>query len=48
MVGYASAADAKKAFLRNMPSWAFSDMTSLGMSSFKTLVGQDQKKRKAS
>jgi len=46
MVGYASAADAKKAFLRNMPSWAFGDMTSLGMSSFKTLVGQDQKKRK--
>lgn len=46
MVGYASSADAKKAFLSNMPKWAFGDITEMSMNSFKTLVGQDQKKRK--
>lgn len=40
MVGYESAAAAKKAFLRNMPSWAFGSMTSMPMTSFKRLVGQ--------
>ena len=48
MVGYASSEDAKKAFLSNMPKWAFGDITEMSMDSFKTLVGQDQKKRKAS
>lgn len=40
MVGYPSAADAKKAFLRNMPEWAFGSMMSMGMDSFKKMVGQ--------
>jgi GNAT superfamily N-acetyltransferase len=44
MIGYASAAAARKAFLRNMPSWAFESMSSMGMKSFKTIVGQDGKK----
>lgn len=48
MVGYASADDAKKAFLSNMPKWAFGDITEMSMDSFKTLVGQDQRKRKTS
>jgi hypothetical protein len=40
MVGYASGADAKKAFLRNMPEWAFGSMMSMSMDGFKKLVGQ--------
>lgn len=43
MVGYGSAAEAKKAFLRNMPSWAFDSMSKMSLQSFKTIVGQDQK-----
>ena len=45
MVGYSSAADARKAFLRNMPKWAFDSMSSLSLNSFKTVVGQDQKEK---
>lgn len=40
MVGYDSAADAKKAFLRNMPSWAFGSMSSMTREKFGKLVGQ--------
>jgi len=40
MVGYASATDAKKAFLRNMPEWAFGSMTSVSTGAFRKLVGQ--------
>jgi hypothetical protein len=40
MLGYDSAADAKKAFLRNMPSWAFGSMTSMDPKAFRKLVGQ--------
>lgn len=44
MVGYDSAADARKAFLRNMPAWAFGSMSSISMNKFRTLVGQPTKK----
>lgn len=40
MVGYSSADAAKKAFLRNMPEWAFGSMNSVPLTSFKKLVGQ--------
>ena len=40
MLGYDSAADAKKAFLRNMPNWAFGSMTSMDPKAFRKLVGQ--------
>ena len=43
MIGYDSAADAKKAFLRNMPGWAFGSMTSMSIEAFRKLVGQDKK-----
>ena len=43
MIGYASAQDAKKAFLRNMPAWAFGSMTSTPFNSFKSMVGQGKK-----
>jgi len=42
MVGYDSAFAAKKAFLHNMPSWAFGSMTSMPAKSFRNLVGQTQ------
>lgn len=44
MVGYGSAVAARAAFARNMPKWAFGDITSLSMKSFRTLVGQDGRK----
>jgi inorganic pyrophosphatase len=44
MVGYGSAAAARSAFARNMPKWAFGDMTSMTMKSFRTLVGQEGSK----
>jgi len=40
MVGYDSASQAKKAFLRNMPGWAFGSMVSQSLDSFKKKVGQ--------
>lgn len=43
MVGYGSAAEAKKAFLRNMPSWAFGSMTSMSIDEFRKLVSQERK-----
>jgi hypothetical protein len=43
MVGYASADEAKKAFLRNMPEWAFGSMTGVSMEAFKRLVGQSKR-----
>jgi hypothetical protein len=39
MVGYESAADARKAFLRNMPSWAFGSLTRVPTEKFKSQVG---------
>lgn len=40
MVGYASADDARKAFLRNMPEWAMGSMNSVSMKAFMRMVGQ--------
>ncbi|MBW2288651.1 MAG: KTSC domain-containing protein [Deltaproteobacteria bacterium] len=40
MVGYTSSLDARKAFLRNMPGWAFGSMTGMTLRSFRNLVGQ--------
>ena len=40
MIGYGSAAAAKKAFLRNMPSWAFGKMVSMSHGRFVSLAGQ--------
>lgn len=40
MVGYASGDEAKKAFLRNMPEWAFDSMTGMSMGNFRKKVGQ--------
>jgi len=44
MVGYGTSKAAKAAFDRNMPAWAFGDITSLSMKSFRTLVGQSGSK----
>ena len=39
MLGYDSATDAKKAFLRNMPEWAFGSMTGMSLKRFSNLIG---------
>ena len=46
MVGYSSSMDAKAAFSRNMPKWAFGDITEMSMKSFRTLVGQEGNNRR--
>lgn len=43
MVGYDSAAQAKKAFLRNMPGWAFGSMVSESLEAFRKKVGQTKR-----
>jgi hypothetical protein len=43
MVGYGTAHEAKKAFLRNMPEWAFGSMMGMSMNGFRKLVGQSQR-----
>lgn len=43
MVGYGSAAAARKAYLRHMPKWALGSMTGMSMNAFRSLA-----KRKAS
>lgn len=44
MVGYGSGDEAKKAFLRNMPEWAFDSMTGMSMGRFRKIVGQETSK----
>jgi len=41
MVGYESADQARAAFLRNMPEWAFGSMSGMSTDSFRQLVGQE-------
>jgi hypothetical protein len=48
MLGFPSAAAAKKAYLRHMPDWAFGSMTGTTMRSFRANMTRKQNQRRAS